>query len=100
MAIHETFSRRAREETVKLDVLFKPVVRLRRDKELSNLEADVDTVRLECVAEANPVPTVIWRKAGSVSIAGYNTGQALKKSPYRTCFSSPPGLARSWSSPR
>ena len=68
LALHEAYSRRAREEVSQLDVLYPPIVRLEKREDLNELEADVDAVRIKCLAEANPKPDVVWRKAGGESI--------------------------------
>ena len=36
---------------------------LLRRSGLYDLEADVDSIRVRCVADANPSPDVVWRKA-------------------------------------
>ncbi len=55
-----------REESTQLDVQYAPVVKLERNAEdLYDLEADKDSLRIKCRADANPAPKVVWRKAGS-----------------------------------
>ncbi len=72
VAYHAAFPRRSRETSTLLNVHYAPTVRLQRakDKESSglyDLEADVDTVRVRCVADANPRAEVVWRKAAAAT---------------------------------
>ena len=68
VALHEAYTRKVREELTSLDIEYAPLVRLERDQGVYDLEADKDQVRIKCIADANPEPVVIWRKAGGESI--------------------------------
>ena len=51
-----------------LDVLYAPIVRLERKEGENEFEANVDSMHIKCMADANPKPDVIWRKAGGESL--------------------------------
>ena len=68
IALHDAYPRKAREESVILNVLFAPIVRLERTENQFDLEADKDELKIRCIADANPAPDVVWRKAGGESI--------------------------------
>lgn len=81
VALHEAYPRRARERATDLDILYAPVVRLDRDEGGYEFEADVDETRIRCVADANPPPDIVWRKAGGESI--FRIGEYLLFEPVR-----------------
>ncbi len=54
-----------------LNILYAPEVRLDRAEGGFEFEADVDEVNIRCVADANPEPDIVWRKAGGESIFRY-----------------------------
>ena len=80
-AQHEAFSRKVREESLSLDILFPPSVRLERDPESLEVEDGVDSVVVQCRADGNPRPDVVWRKVGESSI--FRLGDKLEFSPVK-----------------
>ena len=72
LAMHDAYSRKARERLTSLDILYAPIVRLERKEGENEFEADVDNVHIKCMADANPKPDVIWRKAGGESLHRYS----------------------------
>eukprot|EP00095_Tigriopus_kingsejongensis_P010153 maker-scaffold575_size133042-snap-gene-0.26 protein:Tk10153 transcript:maker-scaffold575_size133042-snap-gene-0.26-mRNA-1 annotation:"hypothetical protein DAPPUDRAFT_54063" len=81
VALHDAYSRRSRETVVRLNVTYPPKVRLEKSSDLFDLEADQDQVMIKCIAEANPPPDVVWRKAGEESI--FRVGSELVFDPVR-----------------
>ncbi|TRY76871.1 hypothetical protein TCAL_03833 [Tigriopus californicus] len=81
VALHDAYSRRSRDTSVRLNVLYPPRVRLEKSRDLFELEADQDRVQIRCVADANPKPDVVWRKAGGESI--FRVGADLVFDPIR-----------------
>ena len=68
LALHDAYSRKSRERTTTLDIFYAPIVRLERKEGENEFEANVDSVHIKCMADANPKPDVIWRKAGGESL--------------------------------
>ncbi|XP_043221154.1 kin of IRRE-like protein 3 isoform X1 [Amphibalanus amphitrite] len=60
VAVHQAYDTKSRDTIAKLDVQYSPEVRLagRPDRDL---EENVDSVVLRCVADANPPANVFWR---------------------------------------
>ena len=76
MAVHNAYSRRSREESTVLDVMYPPTLKLEKSADQNEVEADVDTVEITCNADGNPKPDVVWRKSGGESI--FTVGKTLK----------------------
>ena len=68
MAFHEAYPRRFLDQSTTLDILYAPVVRLEKPEGGFEFEANVDEVKLRCLADGNPAPNIFWRKAGGESI--------------------------------
>jgi hypothetical protein len=66
--LHDAYSRKSRERLTILDILYSPIVRLERKQGENEFEADVDNMYMKCMADANPKPNVIWRRAGGESL--------------------------------
>ena len=75
MAVHDAYSRKSRERSTTLDVMYAPTLRLERQEDQSEFEADADRVEIKCMADANPEPDVVWRKAGGESL--FSFGETL-----------------------
>ena len=68
LALHDAYSRKSRESVTTLNVLYAPIVRLERKEGENEFEADVENVHIKCMADGNPKPNVVWRKAGGESL--------------------------------
>ena len=78
---HEAYPRRVLEEATRLDILYEPEVRLVKPEGGFQFEANVDEVKIRCIADGNPKPNVFWRKAGGESIL--RLGETLDFIPVR-----------------
>ncbi|XP_039276455.1 irregular chiasm C-roughest protein-like [Nilaparvata lugens] len=67
VAVHESYPTKSQYVKARLDVTYPPDVKL-----IGVPETDVeegDTVVLKCETDANPVASVVWRRAGSLDVA-------------------------------
>lgn len=67
-ALHESYPAKSQSVEVRLDVTYPPETRLIGTPG-SDIEEDVDTVVLRCVTDANPLASVVWRRAGKSDIS-------------------------------
>ncbi|XP_021939888.1 hemicentin-1 isoform X3 [Zootermopsis nevadensis] len=67
VALHESYSTKSQVIEVRLNVRYPPEVRL-KGAPTQDLEEGRDSVVLMCVADANPVAKIVWKRAGRSDI--------------------------------
>ncbi|GLG92414.1 Irregular chiasm C-roughest protein, partial [Gryllus bimaculatus] len=77
VALHESYSAKAEDITVFLDVRYPPEVKL-LGAPVGDLEEGLDTVELRCAADANPPAKVMWRRAGRPEVAAVDEVLAFR----------------------